>query len=126
MGGTRPHAGPWRRYPSSTTCSQCGEVKARLPLHVRVCSCEACGLIIDRDENAARNLATRAAACSTGTGAAGDQDAQASKPRGADRRTRATRSRRAAGTGRAGGEEPEPGGKEARDRHPDTAALMLE
>jgi putative transposase len=46
-----------RWYPSSKTCSGCGVVKAKLPLSVRVFACEACGLVIDRDLNAARNLA---------------------------------------------------------------------
>ncbi|MFE4678001.1 IS607 family element RNA-guided endonuclease TnpB [Streptomyces sp. NPDC056723] len=94
-----------RWYPSSKTCSGCGAVKAKLPLHVRTYHCDACGLVIDRDENAALNLAALAAAAVTGTGVAGDQDTApaASKPRGADRKTRATaRSRKATG-GRAGG-----------------------
>jgi putative transposase len=46
-----------RFYPSSKTCSACGWVKAKLPLAVRTFNCEACGLVIDRDLNAARNLA---------------------------------------------------------------------
>ncbi|MFF1565716.1 IS607 family element RNA-guided endonuclease TnpB [Streptomyces sp. NPDC058293] len=94
-----------RWYPSSKTCSECGAVKVKLPLHVRTYVCDACGLVIDRDENAALNLAALAAAAVTGTGVAGDQDTApaASKPRGADRKSRATvRSRKATG-GRAGG-----------------------
>ncbi|MFE4679924.1 IS607 family element RNA-guided endonuclease TnpB [Streptomyces sp. NPDC056721] len=93
-----------RWYPSSKTCSGCGAVKAKLPLHVRTYHCDACGLVIDRDENAALNLAALAAAAVTGTGVAGDQDTApaASKPRGADRKTRATRPGRTARTGRAG------------------------
>ncbi|MFC9610666.1 IS607 family element RNA-guided endonuclease TnpB [Streptomyces sp. NPDC056938] len=93
-----------RWYPSSKTCSGCGAVKAKLPLHVRTYECDACDLVLDRDENAALNLAALAAAAVTGTGVAGDQDTtQVSKPRGADRKTRATaRSRKATG-GRAGG-----------------------
>ncbi|MFA3843125.1 RNA-guided endonuclease TnpB family protein [Streptomyces aureus] len=89
-----------RWYPSSKTCSGCGAVKAKLPLHVRTYECDACGLVIDRDENAALNLAALAAAAVTGTGVAADQDTApaASKPRGADRKTRATaRSRKATG-----------------------------
>jgi IS605 OrfB family transposase len=43
-------------YPSSKTCSGCGEVKAKLSLSERTYNCEACGLVIDRDYNAARNL----------------------------------------------------------------------
>ncbi|MFE4255129.1 IS607 family element RNA-guided endonuclease TnpB [Streptomyces sp. NPDC056910] len=94
-----------RWYPSSKTCSECGAVKVKLPLHLRTYHCDACDLVIDRDENAALNLAALAAAAITGTGVAGDQDTApaASKPRGADRKTRATRPGRTAGTGRAGG-----------------------
>jgi putative transposase len=46
-----------RWYPSSKTCSGCGAVKAKLALHERTYHCEACGLVIDRDLNAAINLA---------------------------------------------------------------------
>jgi putative transposase len=46
-----------RFYPSSKTCSACGWVKAKLTLAERTFTCEACGLGIDRDLNAARNLA---------------------------------------------------------------------
>jgi putative transposase len=44
-------------YPSSKTCSACGWVKAKLTLAERTFACETCGLRIDRDLNAARNLA---------------------------------------------------------------------
>jgi putative transposase len=46
-----------RFYPSSKTCSACGGVKAKLTLAERTLRCEACGLQVDRDLNAARNLA---------------------------------------------------------------------
>jgi putative transposase len=46
-----------RFYPSSKTCSGCGWVKAKLTLAERTFTCETCGLVIDRDLNAARNLA---------------------------------------------------------------------
>ncbi len=107
-----------RWYPSSKTCSNCGAVKAKLPLHVRVFDCDACPLVMDRDENAAHNLAALAAAATTGTGVAGDLDAvKASKPCGADRKTRTTRPGRTAGTGRAGGATlPHQRREEARDR----------
>jgi putative transposase len=49
-------AGPW--FPSSKTCSGCQTVKAKLSLKERMFDCEACGLVIDRDHNAALNLAT--------------------------------------------------------------------
>jgi putative transposase len=44
-------------YPSSKTCSACGAVRAKLLLSARVYHCETCGVRIDRDLNAARNLA---------------------------------------------------------------------
>jgi putative transposase len=114
-----------RWYPSSKTCSDCGAVKAKLPLHVRVFDCDVCPLVMDRDENAARNLAALAAACMTGTGVAGDQGARAPKPRGADRKTRVTRPSRKAEAGRAGGTGlPHQQQKETRDRT-QTEALTL-
>ena len=44
-----------RFYPSSKTCSQCGEIKKDLKLKDRVYKC-GCGLSIDRDLNASINL----------------------------------------------------------------------
>ena len=96
-----------RWFPSSKTCSGCGAVKAKLPLHVRTFECDACGLVIDRDAGAALNLVALAAAAATGTGVAGDLGAPVvPKPRGADQKTRTTRPRHKAGTGRAGGATP--------------------
>jgi putative transposase len=46
-----------RFHPSSKTCSACGWVKAKLALAERTFTCEDCGLCMDRDVNAARNLA---------------------------------------------------------------------
>lgn len=45
-----------RFYPSSKTCSCCGLVKSNLKLSDRTYVCESCGLVIDRDYNAAINL----------------------------------------------------------------------
>ena len=45
-----------RFYPSSKTCSTCGQVKAELKLEERIYRCDVCGLVMDRDHNAARNL----------------------------------------------------------------------
>lgn len=44
-------------YPSSKTCSCCGHIKKNLKLSDRVYICPECGLRIDRDLNAAINLA---------------------------------------------------------------------
>ena len=45
-----------RFYPSSKTCSCCGNVKYNLKLKDRVYKCDECGLEIDRDLNASINL----------------------------------------------------------------------
>ena len=45
-------------YPSSKTCSSCGAVRKDLTLAERVFRCRSCGLTIDRDLNAAKNLCT--------------------------------------------------------------------
>jgi putative transposase len=46
-----------RWYPSSKTCSACGAVKAKLALADRTYQCDHCGAVLDRDRNAAINLA---------------------------------------------------------------------
>jgi putative transposase len=46
-----------RFFPSSKTCSACGNKKDSLALSDRVYECESCGISLDRDLNAARNLA---------------------------------------------------------------------
>ena len=53
-----------RWYPSSKTCSACGAVRAKLTLAQRQFVCENCGTRLDRDLNAARNLAALAAQAS--------------------------------------------------------------
>jgi len=58
-GGTLMAADRW--YPSSKACSGCGHAKTKLALSERVYRCEECGLVIDRDVNAARNLLKLAA-----------------------------------------------------------------
>lgn len=54
-GSTLIEVSKW--FPSSKTCSGCEVVKATLPLSEREFVCTNCGLIIDRDQNAALNLA---------------------------------------------------------------------
>ncbi len=45
-----------RAFPSSKMCSRCGHRKKELSLSEREYECEQCGLVIDRDLNAALNL----------------------------------------------------------------------
>lgn len=45
-----------RWWPSSKTCSDCGWQNPRLTLSDRTFNCDNCGLAIDRDLNAARNI----------------------------------------------------------------------
>ena len=47
----------YRWFPSTKTCSACGRVAERLALRTRTFHCGACGLVMDRDRNAAANLA---------------------------------------------------------------------
>jgi putative transposase len=65
----RPEYSQLRAQASSKTCSAGQTVKTKLPLSVRVFTCEHCGPVLDRDINAARNLA--ALAVISGPGAAG-------------------------------------------------------
>jgi putative transposase len=46
-----------RFFPSSKTCSSCGHVQ-KTPLNVRTFICNSCGVIVDRDLNAAMNIRT--------------------------------------------------------------------
>jgi IS605 OrfB family transposase len=88
-----------RWYPSSKTCSACGTVKAKLPLSVRVFHCEACRLRIDRDRNAARNLAALVNGLVAGSGP------ETLNARGADQKTQfagQVATKREAGTSHAG------------------------
>ncbi|GGM23938.1 transposase [Micromonospora sonchi] len=78
-GGRLVTADRW--FPSSKTCSGCGAVKAKLVLSERTYTCTTCGMTLDRDLNAARNLAALAAEVDTaGSGPVAG--------RGADRKTR--------------------------------------
>ena len=43
-------------YPSSKTCSSCGSIQPKMPLNIREWTCPDCGLVHDRDINAAKNI----------------------------------------------------------------------
>lgn len=71
-----------RWFPSSKTCSGCKVVKPKLALSERTYTCESCGLILDRDLNAALNLAQLVERTVAGSGP------ETINGRGADRKTR--------------------------------------
>ena len=64
-----------RWEPSSWTCSGCGWYDAHLTLKDRTFHCQQCGLVLDRDLNAARNLAKLAGSCSESQNACGAESA---------------------------------------------------
>jgi putative transposase len=82
-GGTLTVADRW--YPSSKTCSRCGVVKTKLRLSERTYTCTTCGLVLDRDENAALNLASLVKHLVAGSGS------ETKNGRGADHKTRPVR-----------------------------------
>jgi putative transposase len=74
--GSRLHVAD-RWFPSSKTCSGCGWQNPRLTLSDRTFTCPDCGLVIDRDHNAAVNLKHLVAA----------RTSETVNARGADRKT---------------------------------------
>jgi putative transposase len=59
-----------RWYPSSKTCSGCGHLLASLSLGTRKWVCPGCGVLHDRDVNAAKNIEVAAGlAAGAGNGA---------------------------------------------------------
>ena len=91
-----------RYYPSSKTCSGCGRRKPNLTLAERTYVCEHCGLMIDRDLNAAINLARLGDAqhmgeTRTGTGSSPAARHRVGDGRGATQETATTRVVNAAG-----------------------------
>jgi putative transposase len=45
-----------RWFPSSKACHKCGHVAEKLPLNIREWECPQCGVLHDRDVNAAKNI----------------------------------------------------------------------
>jgi putative transposase len=91
-----------RFFPSSKTCSVCGRRKPNLTLADRTYVCEYCGLMIDRDLNAAINLArlgdTRhTGGTGTGTGSSPAASHRVGDGRGATQETATTQVVNAAG-----------------------------
>jgi len=67
-------------YPSSKTCSGCGAVKQGLSLAERIYACSSCGLKLDRDRNAALNLALLAQVAASSTETSKTPDGGAGRP----------------------------------------------
>jgi len=91
-----------RCFPSSKLCSGCGGRKPSLTLADRTYECDHCGLVLDRDLNAAVNLARlgerlRTGATGTGTGSSPAASHRAGDGRGATRETATTKVVNAAG-----------------------------
>jgi putative transposase len=61
--------------PSSKRCSHCGWIDAELTLSDRVYHCQQCGLVLDRDLNAASNLEKLAGSSSDSQNACGEESA---------------------------------------------------
>ncbi|MDN5861063.1 MAG: IS607 family element RNA-guided endonuclease TnpB [Pseudonocardia sp.] len=78
--GVRVHVAD-RWYPSSKTCSACGAVRAKLTLAEREFICESCGTRLDRDFNAALNLAALAAEVTSAESSRRDVKQPAGNPR---------------------------------------------
>ena len=62
-----------RFFPSSKICSGCRQVKAKLSLSEREYRCEGCGMVLDRDINAARNLTALVALSANGVAGSGPE-----------------------------------------------------
>ncbi len=69
-----------RFYPSSKTCSACGEKREALPLSTREWECPKCHTHHDRDLNAAINLANYAVS-STVSACGGEDSGSATRKR---------------------------------------------
>ncbi|MFC9474038.1 IS607 family element RNA-guided endonuclease TnpB [Nocardia sp. NPDC056952] len=86
-----------RWFPSSKTCSGCGGRKPNLTLADRVYRCEFCGLSIDRDRNAAINLARLGETRLSKVGEQGCADSGSVPGRGAIRKSEPARAGEAGG-----------------------------
>jgi putative transposase len=64
-----------RWFASSKQCSGCGHVKEKLSLSSRMYRCQSCGLTMDRDLNAAKNLASVARDSTETTASSAESDA---------------------------------------------------
>ncbi|WP_328591225.1 transposase [Saccharopolyspora aridisoli] len=68
-----------RFEPTSQTCSNCETEDGRKPLHVRMWPCKVCGVWLDRDINAAVNVANAGGLAVTACGTQVRPPARAAK-----------------------------------------------
>lgn len=97
-------------FPSSKLCSGCGVAKTKLRLAERTYRCEECGLVIDRDLNAAVNLARYCPSetdpsAGVVTGGADRNSSSSDDVGGAEARTRAAAAASGCGGGSADSKE---------------------
>ena len=57
-----------RWFPSSKRCGSCGHIVDKMPLNIRSWDCPKCGIVHDRDLNAARNILAAGLAVLAGNG----------------------------------------------------------
>ncbi len=68
-----------RFFPSSKTCSDCGEIKKDLKLKDRTFVCPSCGFFLDRDLNAAINLSKAGSSPVSACGVSNQRNAEAKR-----------------------------------------------
>jgi len=68
-----------RFFPSSKTCSDCGEIKKDLKLKDRMFICPSCGFFLDRDLNAAINLSKAGSSPVSACGVSNQRNASAKR-----------------------------------------------
>ena len=126
--GSKPDKTAWygstlvvadRWYPSSKTCSRCKTVKAKLSLSKRTYRCERCGLVTDRDLNAAVNVASLVESPTSIGIASGAGTGRGQLPVNAQGEERFMGSPRCSSTNCEDGSTA-PQGQKARHRHPAT------
>jgi putative transposase len=81
-----------RWFASTKMCSACGTTKKRMRLAERTFRCSSCGLMVDRDSNAAANLAAWADAAVLAPAHAPDRQAGGRVPKASGGGTRAASS----------------------------------
>ncbi len=84
--GLRVHIAD-RWHPSSKTCPDCGAVRTKLRLSDRIFTCPSCGISMDRDLNAAHNLANLVEATTSSPNCGATEN----EPDGNPHKTRTTR-----------------------------------